>query len=185
MTLEEAAATLRIRPDASPQDVERAYRRRARSVHPDRMVGASDGQISSATGEFATLTEAHEVMLRELAERPVEAVLEPEPGAPVRTGRWIVIGWLSVILVAGIVSYYGGALPHSTGDVLLRLLPLAAVATAYALTGRRVFYAATIALLAASVLITLALATFGSLIALGLLLVPIVGLLVLGRRVSN
>ena len=67
---------------------------------------------------------------------------------------------------------------------MLRLLPLAAAATAYALSGRRVFYALTIALLAASVLVTLALASFGSLVALALLLVPVIGLVVIGRRLS-
>jgi len=87
-----------------------------------------------------------------------------------------------VLLVAGVISYFGGPLPYSTGDVVLRLLPLAAAATAFALTGQRVYYAVTVALLAASVLVTLALASFGSLISFGLLVLPVVGLIVIGRR---
>ncbi|GAB2459177.1 hypothetical protein HD599_001393 [Conyzicola lurida] len=182
MSPEEAAALLGVSVDATPAEVERAYRRRARTVHPDRLVGASDGQITSAAGEFARLTRAHESMLRHLADRPVEAILEPEYGSRPAPPRWVILGWLGVILVAGVISFYGGVFPYSTADVVLRLLPLAAVATAYALTSKPVFYAATLALLAVSVLVTLALATFGSLIALGLLVLPVVGLLVLGRR---
>jgi hypothetical protein len=180
MSPEEAAAILGVRPGASTAEVERAYRRLARDEHPDRLAGASEERIAAAGERFSQVSLAHQVMLREIAERPVIATLEPE--GPLPTGRWIVLGWLIVLFVSGVISYYGGALPYSEGDILLRLLPLAAVATAFAITGRRVFYAATIALLAASVLITLALAAFGSLVALGLLLVAVVGLIVQGRQ---
>jgi hypothetical protein len=180
MTPDEAAAILEVRLDASPAEVERAYRRRARTVHPDRLTGASEERIAAASEQFSRLTLAHQVILREIGERPVVATIEPEGALP--TGRWIVLGWLSVLFVSGVISYYGGALPYEVGDILLRLLPLAAVSTAFAITGRRVYYAATIALLAVSALITLALAAFGSLVALGLLLVAVVGLIVQGRQ---
>ena len=179
MTPEDAAAILHVRVTASQHDVERAFRARARELHPDRLAGASADLIADASQRFAVLTEAHEVMQHEIAERPVIATIEPE--GPPRSPRWIIVGWLGVMLIAGLVSFFGGAIPYSTGDVLLRLLPLAAASTAFALTGRRVYYALTIALLAASVLVTLALASFGSLVALGLLLAPVVGLLVVGR----
>jgi DnaJ-domain-containing protein 1 len=179
MTPDEAAAILEVRLDASPAEVERAYRRRARTLHPDRLTDASEERIAATSEQFSRLTLAHQVMLREIAERPVIATIEPDA---LPTGRWIVLGWLSVLFVSGVISYYGGALPYEAGDILLRLLPLAAVSTAFAITGRRVYYAATIALLAASVLITLALAAFGSLVALGLLLVAVVGLIVQGRQ---
>jgi len=180
MTPEHAAAILRVRPNPTADDVERAYRARARVLHPDRLAGASDEQKADAAQKFALLTEAHEVMQHAVAERPVIATLEPE--AQPRSPRWVIIGWLAVMLVAGLISFFGGAIPYSSGDVVLRLLPLAAAATAFALTGARVYYALTVALLAASTLITLALASFGSLVAFGLLLVPVVGLLVIGRR---
>jgi len=179
MTPEDAAAILQLRPNASAHDVERAYRARARVLHPDRLAGASDVQLAAAAEKFARLAEAHEVMQHEIAERPVIATLEPEE--PPRSPRWVIIGWLGVMLVAGVISFFGGAVPYSTGDVVLRLLPLAAAATAFALTGQRVYYALTVALLAASVLITLALASFGSLVAFGLLVVPVIGLIVIGR----
>jgi len=183
MTPDEAAAILHVSVDASAEEVERAYRHHARSFHPDRLAGASEQKVTQSAERFARVTLAHEVMVREINERPVVATIEPErPPGPPPSGRWVIIGWLSVMLVAGVVSFYGGVLPLSTGDVVLRLLPIAAASTAFALTGRRVFFAATVALLAVSVLFTLALATFGSLIALGLLLVPVIGLIALGRR---
>ncbi|MET4581243.1 hypothetical protein ABIE21_000733 [Conyzicola nivalis] len=183
MTPEEAAAILHVGVDASASDVERAYRHSARTLHPDRLAGAPEDTVTASAEQFARLTLAHQVMVREIAERPVEATIEPDvPAEPPPSGRWVIIGWLSVLLVAGVISYFGGALPRSTGDVVLRLLPLAAAGTAFALTGRRVFFALTVALLAVSVLITLVLASFGSLVALGLLLVPVVGLMVMGRR---
>ena len=159
MTTDDAAAILGVGLNASPVEVERAYRARARVLHPDRLAGASADRLADASQKFALLTEAHEVMQHEIAERPVIATLEPE--APPRSPRWVIIGWLAVMLVAGLISFFGGAIPFSTGDVVLRLLPLAAAATAFALTGRRVYYAITVALLAASTLITLALASFG------------------------
>jgi len=180
MTTDDAAAILGVRLNASPVEVERAYRARARVLHPDRLAGASADRLADASQKFALLTEAHEVMQHEIAERPVIATLEPE--APPRSPRWVIIGWLAVMLVAGLISFFGGAIPFSTGDVVLRLLPLAAASTAFALTGRRVYYAITVALLAASTLITLALASFGSLVAFGLLVVPVVGLIVIGRH---
>jgi len=176
MTPAEAAAILGVAPDASEHELERAYRARARELHPDRLAGASADRLADASHRFALLGEAHDVLRREI---PVVATIEPE--GPPRSPRWLIIGWLAVLAVAGVISYFGGALPYSTGDVVLRLLPLAASATAFALTGQRVYYAVTVALLAASVLVTLALASFGSLIAFGLLVVPVVGLIVIGR----
>jgi hypothetical protein len=182
MTPEEAAALLRVRVDASTPDIERAFRARARTVHPDRLSGATPEQLADAARRFATISSAHEVLMRAAADRPVEAVLEPDVPEPLPTGRWLIIAWLGVLLVAGAISYYGGILPYSRADILLRLLPLAASATAYALTGRRGFLALTLAFTAASAVLTLALASFGSLVALGLLLVPVLGLISVGRR---
>jgi hypothetical protein len=182
MTPEDAAAILRLRPNPSAGDVERAFRARARVLHPDRLSGASDAEIAAAAEQFALLTEAHQVMQHAIAEAPVIATIDPVGRA--RVPRWLIVGWLMVMLVAGVISYYGGAIPYSTADVVLRLLPLAAAVTAFAVTGRRIYYAVALALLAASVIITLALASFGSLVALGLLLAPVVGLMVLGKRIA-
>jgi hypothetical protein len=189
MTPEEAAAILDVGLDATPSDVERAYRKLARTVHPDRLTGASRERVTAAGEQFARATLARDVLVRE-GENPTAATAafgqdgHLGPQQPRRTSRWIVIGWLTVLFIAGVVSFYGGAVPFAAGDIVLRLIPLAAVATGFALTGRRVFYAATIALLAVSVLITLVFASFGSLLALGLLLVPVIGLVVQGRARS-
>jgi hypothetical protein len=181
MTPEEAAALLRVRADAPARDIERAFRARARALHPDRLAGATPEQLADAAQRFAWISTAHQVLLREAADRPVEATIEPDVPAPLPTGRWLILCWLFVLLVAGAISYYGGALPYSRGDILFRLLPLAASATAFALTGRRGFFVLTILFTAVSALLTLVLASFGSLVALGLLLVPVVGLIVVGR----
>ncbi|MCU1542371.1 MAG: hypothetical protein JWM50_236 [Microbacteriaceae bacterium] len=180
MTPEEAAAILDVGLDATTSDVERAYRRLARAVHPDRLAGASRERVAAAGAEFARVTLARDVMARQVGQRPVATSYATEQ--PRRTSRWIVLGWLAVLFVAGVISFYGGAFPYWAGDILLRLIPLAAVATAFALSGRRAFYTATIALLAVSVLVTLLFATFGSLVALALLLVPVIGLVVQGRK---
>jgi len=182
MTPEEAAALLRVRADASAPDIERAFRARARTMHPDRLSGATPEQLAEAAHRFARISTAHQVLLREAADRPIEAVIEPDVPATLPTGRWLILSWLGVLLVAGAISYFGGILPYSRADILLRLLPLAASATAFALTGRRGFFVLTIVFTAASALLTLALASFGSLVALGLLLVPVVGLIAVGRR---
>jgi hypothetical protein len=180
MTPEQAAAILGVTLDASAPDIERAYRRRARTVHPDRLVGASRERVDAASAEFARVTLAREVLVRELEDRPIIATLEAEGTRP--TSRWLVAGWLVVLCISGVISFYGGAIPYSVADVVLRLLPLAAAATAFAFSGRRVFYRVTLALLAASVLITLAFAAFGSLVSLALLLVPVIGLIAEGRK---
>jgi hypothetical protein len=182
MTPEEAAVLLRVRTDASAPDIERAFRARARALHPDRLTDATPGQLADAANRFARISTAHEVLMREAAERPIEAVIEPDrPEAP-PTGRWLIIAWLFVLLVAGAISYFGGILPYSRADILLRLLPLAASATAFALTGRRGFLVLTLVFTGASAVLTLALASFGSLVALGLLLVPVLGLVTVGRH---
>lgn len=183
MTPHEAATLLHVSVDASAYDIERAYRRRARTLHPDRLTTATDAQRAVSAELFARVSLAHEVMLREVAERPVVATIEPD--GPLPTGRWVIIGWLGVLLVAGLISYFGGAFPLSTFDVVFRLLPLTAASTAFALTGRRAFLVLAVGLLVVSVVITLLLASFGSLVALGLLLVPVIGLIVMGRRRAN
>jgi len=182
MIPEEAAALLRVRVDASTPDIERAFRARARTMHPDRLSGATPEQLAEAARRFALISAAHELLLRTAADRPVEALLEPDEPVRLPTGRWLIIAWLCVLLVAGAISYYGGVLPYSRADILLRLLPLAASAAAFALTGRRGFLVLTLVFTAASAVLTLALASFGSLVALGLLLVPVVGLIAVGRR---
>jgi hypothetical protein len=116
----------------------------------------------------------------------VPTVAEAARGAVAdSTPRWVITCWLCVIFVGGLVSFYAGPLPFSPADLVLRLLPLAAASTAFALTGRKAFFVLTVVFLALSVLLTLAFATFGSLIALALLLVPALGLVVIGRGIAE
>jgi hypothetical protein len=63
MTPEEAAAVLGVAPDAAPHEVERAYRRLARDLHPDRFVGRPDDEVRAASERFLVVMQAHETML--------------------------------------------------------------------------------------------------------------------------
>jgi hypothetical protein len=187
MTPAEAAAILRVRLDATPVEVESAFRRRARNSHPDRLSGGSPAEIASATREFARVVEAHEVMARFAVVHPISPVPLPEPPQQVAqsSSAFIVTGWSIILVVASLVSYFGGVLPHNAFDLLLRLLPLTTVAIAYAVTGRHWLFVATLAFTGASAALTLVLPSFGSLLALLFLLVPVVGLASMGKRLER
>jgi len=64
MTPDEAAAVLGIRRDAADADVDRAYRRLARELHPDRYIGASEAAVRAASERFIDITRAREVLLK-------------------------------------------------------------------------------------------------------------------------
>jgi hypothetical protein len=63
MTPEEAAAVLGVAPDATPPEIERAYRRLARDLHPDRFAGRPDHEVRAANERFVVVTRAHETLL--------------------------------------------------------------------------------------------------------------------------
>jgi len=69
MTPDEAAAVLGIRPDADEPDIDRAYRRLARELHPDRYAGASDTDVRTASDRFVDVTRAREVLVKSAALR--------------------------------------------------------------------------------------------------------------------
>ena len=58
MTPDEAAAVLGIRADADEADIDRAYRRLARELHPDRYAGAADTAVRAASDRFVEATRA-------------------------------------------------------------------------------------------------------------------------------
>ena len=63
MTPEEAAAVLGVAPDATPPEIERAYRRLARDLHPDRFAGRPDEEVRAASERFIEVIQAHETLL--------------------------------------------------------------------------------------------------------------------------
>lgn len=82
MTPSEAAAILQVGRGASVADIDRAFQRRARISHPDRLVGATDADIRAATAEFVRLIAARD-LLRAVAPRvspQSEPVVDPLAG---------------------------------------------------------------------------------------------------------
>lgn len=81
MTPDAAATTLGIVVASSRDEIERAYRRKARSTHPDLMANESAAAIAAASATFMRITEARD-MLFALA----DARGEPRTGAGRRGG---------------------------------------------------------------------------------------------------
>ncbi|MFC5788311.1 J domain-containing protein, partial [Agromyces tardus] len=69
MTPDEAAAVLGIGRDADETAIDRAYRRLARELHPDRYVGAPATAVRAASDRFIDVTRAREVLLGSAAAR--------------------------------------------------------------------------------------------------------------------
>ena len=64
MTPDEAAAVLGIHPDADEAEVDRAYRRLARELHPDRFIGAPETSVQAANVLFVDVTAARDVLMK-------------------------------------------------------------------------------------------------------------------------
>ncbi len=86
MTPDEAAAVLGIHRDADETEIDHAYRRLARELHPDRSIGASasESAIRAASERFVHVTQAREVLLRSAAVR----AQHPETGPGPAAARW-------------------------------------------------------------------------------------------------
>jgi hypothetical protein len=108
-------------------------------------------------------------------------VAEPEP-LPLPPSNWALIAWVALLAAAVALSYFGGPLPRNPLDLLLRMLPLAFFAVTYAVTGRRPYLLLGVIWAAATAAMTFALASFGSLLALEILLVPLLALGIIGNR---
>jgi hypothetical protein len=108
-------------------------------------------------------------------------VAEPEP-LPLPPSNWALTAWVALLAAAVALSYFGGPLPRNPLDLLLRMLPLAFFAVTYAATGRRPYLLLGVIWAAATAAMTFALASFGSLLALEILLVPLLALGIIGNR---
>jgi len=193
MTPVDAAAILHVHPDAPVEEIERAYRASARASHPDRLPHtATASTVSAAAHQFGRVTEARQTLLL-YASSHVTATTTPllpsDDIRPVQQGAFVpapgwraVLVWSVVLGGAIVVSFLGGPMAFSNWDLFLRLLPLAVTSIAFALTGTRAYFLASLVFGGASVFLTFAYASFGSLLALEILLVPLIGLSVVGSR---
>ncbi|MES2093842.1 MAG: J domain-containing protein [Actinomycetota bacterium] len=194
MTRDEAARLLGITPAATPAEIERAFKQRARMWHPDRFADGSPAQSAAAAAKFIRVTEARNLLLRPAAEprpaRPrVDSQSSTEPRFTTAGSQFAALPphsratavWTFLLIVASILTVIGGPLPFSPWNVLL-LVPLGISAIAYASTGRRGALIATLVFGAVNAALALAFASFGSLLALEILLAPVIALVVLGRR---
>jgi hypothetical protein len=187
MTLTEAAALLGVAEDATPAEIETAFKRRARASHPDRFAGASAAQTAAAAAKFIKITEARDLLLRGATDpmRPLSGAVPfgrpMDQAAPTVDPRRSVGFWTDVLIIVSVFCSIGGVLPFSPWNLAL-LLPLDACAIGFGRTGGRVFLVGTMIATAANAVVALAIVSIGSLVALEILLVPVIALVVLGRR---
>jgi DnaJ domain len=186
MSPEDAAAVLGVSLDASAADIESAYRRRARTTHPDRFVDATRSR--EATREFIGVVEAHDVLVSRLGAAPSGAI--PFASAPVsrpipRPRSRLLLGtWAGVTLVAIFVSIYAGAPAWGIWEPIARYGLIFVALMAFALTGRTPWLVTALVALAVTAVITLVATTLGTLLGLFLLVAPIYGLVTIGREVA-
>lgn len=182
-----AAQLLQLSVEATPAEIEAAYRRLSRASHPDRFVGEGTSVTTAATAQFVRMTEARETLLRLAAARSGEQggqIPLPYDGYEVTTRRtrsWIAFAaWSGLLLIALVLSVIDDSAELKVADILLRLIPLAVASIAFALTGRREWLVVTVLFVAVSVVVTIAIASFGPLLSLEILLVPVLGLGAIG-----
>lgn len=182
MTPADAAEILGVGETASATEIEAAFRRLARQSHPDLFAGRGADAIAAASAKFARVAEAHAVLLRAMsaAQRPV--FVSSAVGVPPQRSPWLLATWIAMLVVATALSFTAGALPGSWLDLFARMVPFGVVLVGYAVTGGRVFFVLAAVLFVASAVVTLFFASFGSLLAFQVLLVPTLGLWYLGRR---
>lgn len=97
----EAAALLGVDPAAGPAEVQRAFLRAARRVHPDVMPDAGLEQRRAAAAAFDRLTRARDLLLQPADAAPEPTTPQPVPRAPSRNlaNSLVVLALLSFLLV--------------------------------------------------------------------------------------
>jgi hypothetical protein len=193
VTSAEAALLLGVSAEAMPTEIERAFKQCARMSHPDRFTGASAAESRAAAADFIRVTEARNLLLRLAAERVgaagrssapriIESLVytsDPTPRSfPRRSGATTI--WTFLLVVASVFSFIGGTLPLSPWNLLL-LVPLDVCAVAYARTSRKGALVGTLVFGAVNAAVAVTIPSFGSLVALEILLAPVIALVVIGR----
>ncbi|GAA4060524.1 J domain-containing protein [Agromyces indicus] len=192
MTPDEAAAALGVDRDADSAEIDRAYRRLARELHPDRYTGRPADEVRAASDRFIEVTRAHDVLLaaprrpapsaRIVVERPPADATRPETAHRRPFGWWLFAAWTALTVVGAILSTATGPL-FTPADLWVRLGLLIAFALATALTGRRWVWRITLVLLGLSAIAVIASTTVAGLLGLGFMAIACFGLAVQGRLV--
>jgi hypothetical protein len=192
MSPDEAAAALGVRRDADSAEIDRAYRRLARDLHPDRYAGRPAEEIRAASDRFIEVTQAHRVLLddrrrpatsaRIVVERPPADPAAPRVEAVGPFSWWLFAAWSTLLVVGTLLSTGTGPI-LTPADLWLRLGLLVAFALATAITGRRWVWRVALVLLALSAAAVIASTTVGGLLGLGLMAIACFGLAVQGRLV--
>jgi hypothetical protein len=176
MTPDDAAAALGIAVDASPHEVRAAYRRAARDVHPDRQTDASMRDAALASATFIRVTQARDLLLA-LAVRDAAPTTTLRQARPSTTLMWTWVALLSIGIAASVLA---SDFPLTPFEPAIRFALLAVSATAFAITGERVWWVLMWVAIAATALETILFTTLGSLLGMLLLAAPIYGLSVIG-----
>ena len=207
MTPDQAAEVLGIGRDAGAADIDRAYRRLARELHPDRYVGAPEGDVRAASDRFVDATRARDILLKSAAVRErtgapgaggevpgppagggphiVEyPVADPDaPPRPVAPFSWWLFGaWALLLSVGALFSLSADPLWNPI-DLWARVTLLVAFALATALTGRRWVWRVTLVLIGVSAVATVIHTSVGGLLGLGMMIIASFGLAVQARLV--
>lgn len=177
MTVDEAARILGVEPGASADEVQRAYRLRARSSHPDGG-GADERFIELVTARDALLAAPQR------ASSPVEVPLPPR--RPIARWSWPLFWtWTALLALAIFLCAYLAPLPFTVAEPVVRFPLLAAGLLGYALTGRRGLLILGLVALGATAALGLVFTTIGILIGLLLMVPAVFGLVTLGQGTAR
>ena len=185
MTPAEAAAHLGVSLDASAREVQAAYRRLARDVHPDRQSGASM-RDAAASATFIRVTQARDVLIAHTA--ATEASASTGTLRDARPSAALIVTWIGLLALGIALSVFAHDFPLTPLEPVIRFGLLAVSAIAFALTGLRRWWVLLWVAIAATALETVLFTTLGSLLGMLLLAAPIYGLSVIGfarRRVRD
>ncbi|WP_430646064.1 J domain-containing protein [Agromyces sp. GXS1127] len=188
MTPDEAAHLLGVDLDAEQSVLDRAYRRLARELHPDRFAGMPEADVRAASARFIEVTRAYHLLSDGRAaarggwaDGPI--VVEHATGGPVRArtaprrSPRLIATWTALLLLGALLSTSTEPV-FSAFDLWGRLALLVAAALATGLTRRRWAWWATLVLLGLSGIAVIVSTTVASLVGLGLTAIASVGLAV-------
>jgi hypothetical protein len=175
MTPAEAARILGVEFGADREAVQRAYRRLARSSHPD---------AGGASERFIQLTAARDALLAP----PRATPLVVPSVAPRTAARWswvLFATWTGLLGLAIFLCAYLAPLPFTLAEPLVRYPLLVIGLAGYALTGRTPFLVLGLIALGATAIMGVLFTTLGALVGLLTMVAAVFGLVTLGQSVRR